>query len=87
MQEFNRGLFDFLIATDDPVKQEAGKAGDQAADPAADTAAEQTASTSQQADQDHDPAGDDQVEAPDHPWADPAASGQPVKVLYTALSH
>ena len=83
MQEFNRGLFDFLIATDDPAKQEAGKAAGAAAEPAADQAADSAASISQQAGQESEPNAaedQDQDQEPDHPWAESVAQAQSLKV-------
>lgn len=83
LQEFNRGLFDFLIATDDPARQEEGKAAGAAAEPAADQAADPAASLSQQAGQESDPNAaedQDQDQEPDHPWAESAAQAQSLKV-------
>ena len=82
MQEFNRGIFDFLIATDDPTKQQAGTA----ADPAVDPAAEQAASSSQRPGQEDEPdASGDQDQVPDHPWAEATASAQLAKVRFICL--
>lgn len=87
VQEFNRGLFDFLIATDDPAKQASGKAPDIAADTAIDTAAEpagEVAAASSQLPGEQDEAGggsdQDQGQEPDHPWAESAATVQSLKV-------
>lgn len=83
LQEFNRGLFDFLIATDDPAKQEEGKAAGAAAEPAADQAGDPAALSSQQAGQENDPNAaedQDQDQEPDHPWAESAAQAQSLKV-------
>ncbi len=86
VQEFNRGLFDFLIATDDPAKQVSGKAPDTAAD-TSDTAAEpagELAAASSQLPGEQDEAGggsdQDQGREPDHPWAESAATAQSFKV-------
>ncbi len=87
VQEFNRGLFDFLIATDDPAKQASGKAPDTAADTAIDTAAEpagEAAAAGSQLPGEQDEAAassdQDQGQEPDHPWAEPAATAQSLKV-------
>ncbi len=87
VQEFNRGLFDFLIATDDPAKQALGKAPDTAANTAIDTAVEpagEVAAASSQlpGEQDEAAAGsdEDQDQEPDHPWAESAATAQSLKV-------
>ncbi|DBB15417.1 TPA: hypothetical protein ACH3X3_003648 [Trebouxia sp. C0006] len=86
LQEFNRGLFDFLIATDDPAKQALGKAPDTAANTAIDTAVEpagEVAAASSQlpSEQDEAAAGsdEDQDQEPDHPWAESAATAQSLK--------
>jgi hypothetical protein len=87
VQEFNRGLFDFLIATDDPAKQASGKAPDTAADTMTDTAAEpagEVAAASSQLPGERDEAAagsdQDQGQEPDHPWAESAATAQSLKV-------
>ena len=87
VQEFNRGLFDFLIATDDPAKQASGNATDTAADTLTDTAAEpagELAAASSQLPDEQDKAGggSDQVQGQelDHPWAESAATAQSFKV-------
>ena len=89
VQEFNRGLFDFLIATDDPAKQASGKAPDPAADTTIDTAAEPAgdlaAASSQLPGEQDEAAGgsdqdQDQGQEPDHPWAESAATAQSFKV-------
>ena len=84
VQEFNRGLFDFLIATDDPAS---GKAPDTAADTTIDTAAEPAgelaAAGSQLAGEEDEAAvgnAQDQGQEPDHPWAEFAASAHSSKV-------
>ena len=87
VQEFNRGLFDFLIATDDPAKQVSGKAPDTAADMTIATAAEPAgvmaaASSQLPGEQDETAAGSDQDQGqePDHPWAESGATAQSFKV-------
>lgn len=87
VQEFNRGLFDFLIATDDPAKQASGKVPDTAADTMTDAAAEpagEVAAASSQlpGEQDEAAAGGDQDQGQelDHPWAESAATAQSLKV-------
>ncbi|DBA98784.1 TPA: hypothetical protein ACH3X1_014549 [Trebouxia sp. C0004] len=78
LQEFNRGLFDLLIATDDPAKQASGRAPDTAGEPAGELAA---ASSQLPGEQDEAAAGSDQDQGqkPDHPWAESDASAQSLK--------
>ena len=89
MQAFNKGLFDFLIATDDPSKQGTGdKTGPSATDAtaapapsvsqlpeAAGEAAREAAGTSG-ADK------DEEGVAPDHAWTEAAATAKSAEVRH-----
>ena len=83
LQAFNKGLFDFLIATDDPSKEGTGKSSPSAIDSSTTVAA----SLSQQPEAAEEAAGalgaDNGVEdaAPDHAWTEAAAAtAKPVEV-------
>ena len=79
LQEFNRGLFDFLIATDDTGRQEASKAASKAIDREGDASEDQTALSSHQVGghEAADEAADDQdEEAADHEWAAPMSNAK-----------
>ena len=92
MQAFNRGLFDFLIATDDPCKQQADKPTQLAADPSASVsqeaeAADVAAVLSQQSEAEGgaaaSPAADGEVDddaAPEHAWTETATKLKVTKV-------
>lgn len=66
LQEFNRGLFDFLIATDEAAKPEAKAEGSSEAAPAT-QAATTSADAGREADAEAEPAAAE--EDPSHPWA------------------
>ena len=93
LQAFNRGLFDFLIATDDPTKQAADKptsaeAGAAAAASAAPADGQQpvapdgTASISQQPGAATNPTvdGEEDDAVPDHAWTEAAATALATQV-------
>ena len=84
LQEFNRGLFDFLIATDDSGRQEASKAASAATAREGDASQDQTASSSHQVggQEAAGEAAEDQEEAAaDHAWAAPVANAELQQVM------
>ena len=83
MQEFNRGLFDFLIATDDSGRQEAGKAASAAADR---DASENNTALSNGDDASQEAADDPGEEAVNHEWAAPASNAQIHQVMADCVS-
>ena len=90
MQTFNKGLFDFLIATDDPTKQDAEKVSHSAVGATTDMAASDRqlpgagAEVAQEAAGEGagTPGGDSDVEAaaPDHAWTETAAAVKSTEV-------
>ena len=67
LQEFNRGLFDFLIATDEASKPEAKPEGSSEAAAMQAATATTSAGAEQEADAEAEPAAAE--EDPSHPWA------------------
>ncbi|KAL3136078.1 hypothetical protein ABBQ32_007103 [Trebouxia sp. C0010 RCD-2024] len=90
LQAFNKGLFDFLIATDDPTKQDTQKMGPLAVDGTTNLAAsnrqlpEATAEVAREAAGEGagTPGDDGDVEAaaPDHAWTETAAAVKSTEV-------
>lgn len=90
IQAFNKGLFDFLIATDDPTKQDTQKMGPLAVDGTTNLAAsnrqlpEATAEVAREAAGEGagTPGDDGDVEAaaPDHAWTETAAAVKSTEV-------
>lgn len=79
MQAFNKGLFDFLIATDDPSKEGTDKPGPSATDSSTpvDSVSQQPEAAGEAAEEAAGILGaDNDVEdaAPDHAWTEAAAA-------------
>ena len=89
MQAFNKGLFDFLIATDDPSKEGTDKSGPSPIDSstaATAPARQQPEATGEAAEEAAGtPGADNDVEdaAPDHAWTEAAAvTAKSIEVTY-----